>query len=353
MPTQKRKQNFGDDDLKKRQKFTQNYWDSLSVLWLTRRALEEHEDRCCCDRSSSSVPTQAREISLSRFARNGGPDLSDLRGYSPKTLLEIGPPRSSAGARSRRSESKSSRNSPATFSKASARTSAYDRNFEQQLIDHQIYPNNRAAKPDNWADINLRMTQPRASLSPSKFSEEAFEKFQKISESTLTEAKVMNTAFPIILGSNATDIPSEQSLLFKHLKSLTDETVVDAKPDFYDGPDGSAAVAKRQACYDGALGARAMTSMRQYRQPPILDHKALSITTAFHDSCLRLYTTHITDLGSEDGPRYHMTQLRSFAMSDTVETFREGASALRNARDWAMEQREQVIKYSKHGSRHG
>ncbi|CZT08331.1 uncharacterized protein RCO7_08257 [Rhynchosporium graminicola] len=293
----------------------------------------------------------------------------------------MGPQRSSARARSRRSESKSSRNSPATSSKASARTSAYDRNFEQHLIDHQIYPNNRAAKPDNWADINLRMTQPRASLSPSKLSEEAFEKFQKISESALTEAKVMNTAFPIILGSDATDIPSEQSLLFNNLKSLTDETVVDAKPDFYDGselekihpeireslsstiipptlrhapcppnffmkakgPDGSAAVAKRQACYDGAFGARAMTSMRQYRQPPILDHKALSITTTFHDSCLRLYTTHITDLGSEDGPRYHMTQLRSFAMTDTVETFREGASALRNARDWAMEQREQVI----------
>ena len=38
-----------------------------------------------------------------------------------------------------------------------------------------------------------------------------------------------------------------------------------------------------------------------------------------------------------------MTQLRSFAMTDTPDTFRQGASALRNARDWAEEKRKELI----------
>jgi hypothetical protein len=38
-------------------------------------------------------------------------------------------------------------------------------------------------------------------------------------------------------------------------------------PNFFlaaKGPDGSAAVAKRQACYDGALGERGMHSLQSY-----------------------------------------------------------------------------------------
>ena len=46
----------------------------------------------------------------------------------------------------------------------------------------------------------------------------------------------------------------------------------------------------------------------------------------------------------EGRPECHMTQLRSFAMTDTAETFRQGATAYRNARDWAKEQRDEMIK---------
>ena len=33
------------------------------------------------------------------------------------------------------------------------------------------------------------------------------------------------------------------------------------------GPGGTAVVVKRQACYDGALGARAMHTLQSYGQP--------------------------------------------------------------------------------------
>jgi hypothetical protein len=105
------------------------------------------------------------------------------------------PSKSSTRARRSGGGSRTSGKTSPTFSRASGKTSAYDRNFEQHLIDHNIYPNNRDAKPDNWAEINRRISQPRASLSPSRFSDSAFEKFQKINESALTETKVMNSAF--------------------------------------------------------------------------------------------------------------------------------------------------------------
>ncbi|OJD23055.1 hypothetical protein ACJ73_05590 [Blastomyces percursus] len=39
-----------------------------------------------------------------------------------------------------------------------------------------------------------------------------------------------------------------------------------------------------------------------------------------------------------------MTPLRSFAMTDNPDTFRSGACAYRNARDWAQEPRDEFIK---------
>ncbi len=69
------------------------YWDSLSKVWLTRRALDEL-DRRNRQRASSVRPPVARSLDLGdepgrlenlstqlkRFARHGGPDLRDLGG---------------------------------------------------------------------------------------------------------------------------------------------------------------------------------------------------------------------------------------------------------------------------------
>lgn len=111
--------------------------------------------------------------------------------------------------------------------------SAYDPAFEQHLIDHGIHMNNRAQKPSNWMEINRRITQPRPSLSPSRFSETAFETFQQTSEKALTKNTVISKAFPIIAGT--ADIPSKENFLFGNLKHLTDGSITKAKPDFYDG----------------------------------------------------------------------------------------------------------------------
>lgn len=107
-------------------------------------------------------------------------------------------------------------------------------------------------------------------------------------------------------------------------------------PNFFlaaKGPD--AAVATRQVCYDGALGARGMHSLQSYGEDePMHDNNAYAITSIYSDGQLNMHTSHLAQPTSPKGrPEYCMNQLRSFAMTDTADTFRQGATAYRNARD--------------------
>jgi hypothetical protein len=269
-------------------------------------------------------------------------------------------------------------------SKTSTRkSSAYDGGFGQHLADNGILMNYRAQKADNWEEINIKITQPRPSLSPSRFSDTAFERFQQANEEALTEKTVMRTAFPTIAGSP--NIPHAEDLPFGNLKDLTDGSLTKARPDFYDGsrpaelnkrvreelgeyivpstnksapclpnffvegkgPTGSAPVAKRQALYDGALGARGIHQLRSYVDPETAtDNNAYTITSTYHGGTgtLTMYTTHPTLSASHgNSVEYRMTQLNSFAMTGNPDSFRQGAAALRNARDWAKEKREALI----------
>jgi hypothetical protein len=138
------------------------------------------------------------------------------------------------------------------------------------------------------------LAESRLSLSPSRFFEGAFNDFRKKANRAVNEADVMAKAFPILEGNS--NVPSNMKRTFANLAPLTDGTIVDVQPDFYysarpdqldprvqkalnsyiipsandralilpnnfiegKGPGGTRAVADRQACYDGALGARGM-----------------------------------------------------------------------------------------------
>ncbi|KAH8709222.1 hypothetical protein HC256_009145 [Beauveria bassiana] len=174
---------------------------------------------------------------------------------------------------------------------------------------------------------------------------------------------------------------------------MTDGTTVDAVPDLYDGidpdnvgkavrqdlnktiiptthstapvvpnffleakaPRGGADVAKRQACLDGALGARAIHTLQAYGEEtpeetgkPIYDGNAYVFSSTYHDGTLKIYTHHVTAPTAEGlRPGYHMTQVRTFGMTDTRETFIAGATAIRNARDLARQRREDFLQAAK------
>ena len=268
-------------------------------------------------------------------------------------------------------------------SSSTRRTSSYDPPFEQHLKDHGIYMNNRAQKPNNWAEINERLAQPRPSLSPSQFSEGAFEAFQETNEEALTESKVMSKAFPIIAGT--ADIPSQENLRFTNLKDLTDGSITKAQPDFYDGArpedlnkqireelgpyivpstntaapclanfcteckglDGSAPVCKLQATYDGVVCERGMIELSSYTDPETVPYNiAHTITSTYHSGTgdLTIYSTHVNQSNNPQHPiEYRMTQLNGWKMTGNPDTFRQGATAWRNARGLAKEKREELI----------
>jgi hypothetical protein len=280
---------------------------------------------------------------------------------------------------------------PTSLSSKAKRSSAYDKDFEQNLVDHNIYPegyehtdDRSTPEPNNLDDIVQVLSDPRASLSPSRFPTSAFKNFKQANSRVISEGKVMADILPIIRGN--ADISNEGNLPFTNLDSITDGTTVDAVPDMYDGsypkdidkvvrrglekmiiptshgrapvapnyfveakaPRGGADVAKRQACLDGAVGARAMHCLQGYSEDePVYDGNARTFSSTYHagTGTLQLYAHHVTG-PTADGqrPEYHMTQLKAYALTSDREAFVQGATAFRNARDLARQQRETLIQ---------
>lgn len=103
--------------------------------------------------------------------------------------------------------------------------------------------------------------------------------------------------------------------------------------------------AHRQACYNGALGARAMQNLQDFgRYHRDFDNKAYTITSIYQAGGLKLFTVHPFKSTSSNRTEYCMTRLRAFPMIDNAESYREGLNWYRNALEWAKEQREATIE---------
>lgn len=258
------------------------------------------------------------------------------------------------------------------------KSSAYDRDFEQKCVDHGVYMPRRDTRPENWQNLQERLTQLRPSLSPLQFSDGAYNRFCEAEEDARDEDDVNRETLPIVLGGKSRDYPSAGNVPFRNIKDMAPDMFKKPKPDLYwgartgqidqrvrqdlnheilpatkytypaapnffletKGPDGSAAVKTRQACYDGAIGARAMHALQSYRQTkPTYDNKTYTISSTYHDGTLKMYSHHPTQprhLG--EFSQYHMTQLGAFNLTHSAQTFREGVGAFRNARDFTREQ---------------
>jgi hypothetical protein len=277
------------------------------------------------------------------------------------------------------------------------RSSPYNGDFEQKLIDGGVYPpyyehsDGMFVKPANIDDIQRRMREPRPSLSPSRFSEGAFEEFQRENARTAKEGGAMSDVIPIIAGKGRKKYCSVTDPQFTNMAPIV-EDVTAPTPDIYDGvrperidprvrhslsahivpskttsepaapnfffegkgPSGRADVAKRQACHDGAVGARAMHSLQNYgRSEPQYDGNAYTYSSSFHDGQLKLYGHHPTaPQAPGERPQYHKTQNKSYAMTSDRETFQKGATAFRNLRDHAGSHRDAFIEEANRVARH-
>ncbi|KAI9791771.1 MAG: hypothetical protein M1816_003581 [Peltula sp. TS41687] len=370
------------------------FYDSLSKLPLTRRALREFNRRneakaglaptatSVCSPNQNGRVTVPKNSSpgLRRFARQGGPDLSDLRWCSAKEIP------------SSHSPSKTSTASKMSTMKTSCRkTSAYHSEFQVHLIDHGIYPDGYALNgqylpgPSNESEIRDIFARPRPSLSESHFTEEDFLAFKAKNRQATNEPMVMQKPFSVILGSDV-GIQSGSQIPFSNLKVLTNGTLVEGNPDHFDGapraqiapqireelgsyicpstnwldpalpnfftegkgPSGSAVVGERQACYDGVLGARGMHQLRTFATENTYDGNAYTITSTYCSSgagTLRIFASRPIPSTNPNSRLcdYHTCELGAWVLTSTRKQFCEGVAAFRNARDWAKEQRDVVI----------
>lgn len=124
-------------------------------------------------------------------------------------------------------------------------------------------------------------------------------------------------------------------------------------PNFFvaaKGPDGNAPVVKRQALHNGVIGARGIHKFHEHINiEELADEKVYTITSTYSGGpdrgILTLYTVHPT--ASKEVAReqdYYMTKLGAIALDRDPDTFRQRATAFRNSRDWAREQRQQLIR---------
>ncbi|KID88660.1 hypothetical protein MAJ_11036, partial [Metarhizium majus ARSEF 297] len=363
-------------------KFPPAFYDELSEIPLTLDVLLEldqrNDARSKTEKRTSPVDLLPKD--LSRYSRRGGPDTQHLRDFSSKTRNT-----STMGNTRSKSRSRQTHSTTATSATSRSGSSRYGKEFDQHLRDHGVYMNNRKSKPLNTEEARISLEQSRASLSPSQFTEEQFETFQRKNEDVVFESDVMADVIPIISGSCR--IPNKQNVLFTELEPLTTSNAVRPKPNHFDGadladlsvevrnddevrqrviptkhasvpvaanffieakgPDGNASVAQRQACYDGAYGARAMHTLQNYgTSNESYDGKAYTYSSTYHPATgtLQLYAHHVTAPTETGGrPEYHMTQLDTWGMTGNIQTFRRGATAFRNARDLARSHRDQFI----------
>jgi hypothetical protein len=283
----------------------------------------------------------------------------------------------------RRTNSKNPPSAPASITTRSKKSTPYDRNFDQHLTDNNVHATYSSKKPD-LTECKKALLVARESLSPSKFSGGAFQKFQEENDRAKDEDDVLANIIPTILGTTQTSDPSARNTVFRNLKPLTDGTTAPAKPDIYYGahpedilpsvrdqlascilpstmqdrpiapnlfveikwPDGTAAVANRQARYDGAIGSRAMHSLQNYgHDTPQYDGRPYTFSETYCNDTLKLYAHHPTAPTMDGGgPAYHMTQLTAHAMTNDREAFVQGATAFRNMRNLAKNYRDSFIQ---------
>ncbi|KAL8369540.1 hypothetical protein RB595_000056 [Gaeumannomyces hyphopodioides] len=393
-PSKKRRQDDRDpDDYLITWRYPPEFWDRLSKIPLIVDALDELERRNNTRLSFPPPPTQltpdlspAATKGLARFAKHGGPDLCDLRGYPEPIDRRPACDMSSSQGRATASTNPTTLASTSGTTKSKKSITVYHPAFDQHLTDHSIHPLRKSRKPkeDDRRDITEALAVPRPSLSPSKFSDGAFEEFENANFEAKDEEAVNANVIPTITGSRHANHPCARNTVFGNLDPLTDGSIARAKPDLYygarpedlnpcirgelshhivpsttedkplvpnffteiKGPDGSAAVMQRQVRYDGAIGARGIHSLQNYgNDEPVYDGRPYTFSSTYQDGQLKLYTHHMTEPATPGGrPEYHMAQLRSFGMTDGRETFVQGATAFRNARDLAKQYRDSFIQ---------
>ena len=277
---------------------------------------------------------------------------------------------------------RSGRSSHSLGTGLSRRSSAYQSEFAYHLEDAGISLPNRKHRASNQQEWNEVLIQPRQSLSPSRMSDGHYHRFVDAVDDAGNEADIMSNVLPTIVGNRR--YPSGYNVRFNNLDPVAEGLVV-PQPDYYEGEhrglgsrqlrsqldksivpsrqqgypflpnffteakgrEGAIGVAQRQAAHDGAVGARGMHLTENHgRRRERFDNKARTVSSILDGAGhLDIFSHHVSKpAGRGAPPETHMTPLRSYSLTDTPESFRQGVGAYRNASDYAHHHRTETIK---------
>lgn len=256
--------------------------------------------------------------------------------------------------------------------------------LEQDPHDHGIYSNDDyIPKPHNWEELLWMIRQPR-NFPVDKVEYQAFE---KLASEVFNKNEAMTRILPLIQGNYS--VYTSGGHLFLNIENLTDNDISKASPDIYDGadpedvdqrmlteldtfikplkdkktpvvpsfffdfkdPDSELPANERQDFLAGSIGARAIQKVRSFEEddPEIVyDKDAYTITVTYSmGGSLSLYAhAPIQSSSNPNGSpslKYGTTLIKKYAMRDSLEEFRGGITAFRNAREWTMEKRDDFI----------
>lgn len=220
-------------------------------------------------------------------------------------------------------------------------------------------------------------------LSPSLFEELALESRGE-DAAVIFKSNLLRRISPFLCGS--TNIPHGESVLLDGLHQIAEEIPL-PQPALYDGtfpteieervkgdlqhlvmpstanpqapaapnffleikaPGEDGSLIRCRACYNGALGARAIRSLRNYgSDEPTYDGKVDAYTATYdpETGILEIYAAFIIRSERPGQPvEYHNSNMGSWNLRDNRESFVRGATAFRNARDLAKEIRDGAIR---------
>ncbi|KAN0101624.1 hypothetical protein V8E51_012134 [Hyaloscypha variabilis] len=259
-----------------------------------------------------------------------------------------------------------------------SKISPYDRACQQHLKDFGLYTENKGREPKNIIEIRNEMEQARESPSP---TQKEFEMIQDAANKRVGEAKTVSVVVLQMLSQ--AKIQWEQSLSFNNLAPMDDGTLVTPVPELYQGaepgnlhaeirkkdinqyivpskhshapilpnfsieakgPDGSPAVAKRQAAINAHNGARAMNFIRKFGTVSDTDDEtARSFAVTFVDGTVKYYASHQVKTASGQ-VEYLLTPLGARVSTNSLSDRKKSKDELNNLAGLAHKMRVEAIE---------
>ncbi|KAI9885422.1 MAG: hypothetical protein M1823_002770 [Watsoniomyces obsoletus] len=276
------------------------------------------------------------------------------------------------------------------------RTGPYDANFGLKLSDLGIFgcdceysdPDMTYPEPQNWVEMKTRLQRERDPLSPDEFSDASHARFRMRQEAATSKNRVMEE-FLLVVGPGPDAMRGGSGLKWDNLAPFAKDGIdllTTPSPKWYEGAphqrlnaqirkelskfimpneglglilpnfivEGmgsceSQARVERTARHRGAIGARAMHKLRLYpaHNGNSCDHQAYVIVVTYQAMALQFFAVHPTPASAATENRdldYHMGLLGYFGLRESLERYKAGINALRNAQEWASEQRIELIR---------